>query len=547
MIKVIIVDDDYYEREGIKKTIDWEKMNATVVGTFKNGKEAVDFVSSNDCDLIISDIQMPVMDGVVLSEEINRLQLDIGIIFITSYDYFEYAKAAIENKVLSFILKPYYIDDVQKEIETIVKQIRENKNQREIAKITKHKLEQYLPVLREELILDLINGRMIDNDKIGKRLDFLDLAWGIDKSYICISIKTVFVGKSEADEEIIKQSLREFLEKEVRDVFGTDALSAFTSTEGIYTILIAVKSNQNLEEIIKVIEEIRENVFGNIGLETIIGVSNLYNNLSDTKTAFRETKDAIAHEIYVGNEHIIFYKDIDNSSKKPIDSVNIFTEILLNDIRLGFADKITQDINDIFEKMTMYIHDNDYIQNICIDIINEIQRIMWQNNIEQKSFFGEDINPIAKLLRFETILDIKQWMQNISLLIAEAILELKTDNNKKIVTKIKTFIENNFGRDLPVSEILEGIDVSNGYASTIFKKETGFSIVDYIIFRRIEEAKNLLSNSYMKISEISEKVGFRSLSYFGLTFKNYEAISPSEYRNKYFSDKKALEGEGKNG
>jgi AraC-like DNA-binding protein len=51
----------------------------------------------------------------------------------------------------------------------------------------------------------------------------------------------------------------------------------------------------------------------------------------------------------------------------------------------------------------------------------------------------------------------------------------------------------------------------------------------------------------MKISEISEKVGFRSLSYFGLTFKNYEAISPSEYRNKYFSDKKALEGEGKNG
>ena len=111
MYKVLIVDDEYFPREALKTTIPWEKYGCTVCGEANNGFDGIDKALELKPDIILTDINMPFMDGL---DMIMHLQKNIqGILYsiITGYSEFEYAKRGIELGVEHYILKP--IDDIE--------------------------------------------------------------------------------------------------------------------------------------------------------------------------------------------------------------------------------------------------------------------------------------------------------------------------------------------------------------------------------------------------------------------------------------------------
>lgn len=95
MYRVIIADDEPFVREGLKEMIPWEELGYSLEGAFKNGKEAVDAVEKISPDVVILDIQMPVMNGLEAALEIRRKWPDIIVILLTAYEDFQYAQQAI--------------------------------------------------------------------------------------------------------------------------------------------------------------------------------------------------------------------------------------------------------------------------------------------------------------------------------------------------------------------------------------------------------------------------------------------------------------------
>ena len=106
MIRVLIVDDEYIMRQGLKYMIHWEQEGYEIVGEATNGNEALRLTEELKPHIIISDIVMSVMDGVAFTEMVHKIYPDIAIIILSGYDKFEYVKKTLTNGAIDYILKP---------------------------------------------------------------------------------------------------------------------------------------------------------------------------------------------------------------------------------------------------------------------------------------------------------------------------------------------------------------------------------------------------------------------------------------------------------
>lgn len=106
MYSLIIIDDEEKIAGGISMLFPWEEIGFTVVGTFTSAQEALAFIEKEPVDVVLTDIEMPDMDGIELSERLLKDHPEIQIVFFSSYNKYEYFRAAIQNGVVDYLMKP---------------------------------------------------------------------------------------------------------------------------------------------------------------------------------------------------------------------------------------------------------------------------------------------------------------------------------------------------------------------------------------------------------------------------------------------------------
>ncbi len=132
--KVILADDEEEALFGIQRNLDWEGYGFEVVGTFGNGRDVMEFLETQEADIVITDIRMPFMDGIELAKNIYDSYPQTKVIIISGYGDFQYAKEAMSYRVMDYILKPVNAREMgealQKVYETLEQEIRERQNRR---------------------------------------------------------------------------------------------------------------------------------------------------------------------------------------------------------------------------------------------------------------------------------------------------------------------------------------------------------------------------------------------------------------------------------
>ena len=161
MYKLLIADDESIIRKGIKNLIDFESLEIDQVFEAENGKEAVDLALKNKIDIVIMDINMPIVDGLSASKKIKEKNPDSYLLILTGYNYFDYAQAAIRAKVDDYILKPVSKKDVEYMLKTAVNKLninRKNESLKEYndenlkAKESYEDIKKYIDEKLEEII-----------------------------------------------------------------------------------------------------------------------------------------------------------------------------------------------------------------------------------------------------------------------------------------------------------------------------------------------------------------------------------------------------------
>lgn len=123
MYKVAIIDDEPLIVEGLSKTMAWEKWNCLVAGTAGDGKDGMTLIREKRPDIVITDINMPKMDGLKMIAGLKSEFPDMQLIILTGYREFEYARQAIELGVSRFLLKPSKMSELEEAIETVTRRL----------------------------------------------------------------------------------------------------------------------------------------------------------------------------------------------------------------------------------------------------------------------------------------------------------------------------------------------------------------------------------------------------------------------------------------
>ena len=183
MLSLAIIDDEYFLRLGIPEIIDWNAMGITIVGEAANGEDGLALVRSRKPDIILLDIQMPIMNGLAMMEALREESITAKIVVLSGYNDFEYAQIALQNGAVDYLLKPLTRENLVAAMERVKSMITEEK------KISQYhaRLDQEISSIRQQFLRRLVLGEIANLSEIRAKIEMLKLPIEL-RNQIAVSI-----------------------------------------------------------------------------------------------------------------------------------------------------------------------------------------------------------------------------------------------------------------------------------------------------------------------------------------------------------------------
>ena len=173
------------------------------------------------------------------------------------------------------------------------------------------------------------------------------------------------------------------------------------------------------------------------------------------------------------------------------------------------------------------------MKSLIVQFVGNLSVELLGAGISLTELFGDENLIIEKVLRFDTIFDVKLWLKQILEYICSYIGEKNQKSTALLVRKATQFIDKHYAENINVDVVAKHVCLSSGYLMTIFKKEMGVSIISYLTEKRMNVAKELLLESEYKIYKIAGMVGYSNATFFSSTFRNHVGMSPKRFKECY--------------
>ena len=524
MLNLLIVDDEPFILQGLKVLVNYEEEGFDVY-TASNGQEALKLLQNIDMDLVISDIKMPVMDGISLLKEVRKTNETLNFVILSGFAEFSYAQEALRFGCAEYVLKPVEKDVILSILRKVAAgkadQVKENKWNREMEN-----------AFFRQNIQAALRGRLTDenisylNKKLPENRDMcyvgIELAPELDQSDVTDEEKTVYLSKLFS---ALTEYLKGYSDLAFRDGFGDenvyDAGFLYLGKMGAeLKITDEIYLKDMMEHLKRVCDFPIIMLVGKM-VHGIDAISKSYTNVRmlHSLQGFRERKD-----IYFYEEE---YQIRDNGillCKKQLDS-------LIEAIELNDQIQIRQRVDEFHEEMqktgitgkTMNLNIN-YLLFQLIHIASEQDSEVNQEEILRlisESTFEGGINRGSKTHLYRMACEYGNYLA-----------QLRKNVSKGVLADVENEIKHNYASNLTLKELSEKYYVNSAYLGQLFRKKHGCSFKDYLNQKRIEEAANLLRKTDYKIYQIAEEVGYKDVDYFVNKFIEAKGCTPAKYRKQ---------------
>ena len=261
-----------------------------------------------------------------------------------------------------------------------------------------------------------------------------------------------------------------------------------------------------------------------------IGVGSFCNDLHSLSISFSEAQEALSNRILKGSGSIIFYSSISESDTRYFYPYHAETHIL-NFLRLGSRQDVFDSINELINEIrTRKGISPDNITQIFIQLIGNTVKFLVEQNINIANIFGGDYNIYQKLTSKETLEDIQTWLMGFYSGVLQYICDTQ-DMNRPHADKVMDYVHKNYKANIDTTAIAASTGLSYSSVGRIVRSKTGKNILEYMNGLRIEEAKRLLRQTNMTVSDIALNVGYNNDQSFSRFFKKFEGVTPGEFRS----------------
>lgn len=536
MLKVVIADDEDRICRLIVKLIDWDMLEMSVAGIAHNGLEAIELVKTLNPDIVITDIRMPGYDGLDMIMKAKEIHEQIEFIIISGYGQFEYAQKAIQYGVSDYLLKPIKKEELEKTLLKIKETLKDKRGQlsfeeKQDLAIQNVREEKRYAFLSNLLLLDDESEEEFDLEKVNQD-HFFSFKPGV---FQFLNLKV------DCDIRVLNNN-RKLLEEKVRDhIDGAlkDLVYEISSLfeESSFIILINYEGNQG-QALAKKYGDLMKELHADHPISKdmafTLGVGTAVNALGKLGTSFETSRWAVEERILKGTFHVL-----EAGERKETDLIN--SEVI-NDFYLKFAQKVERlDIQGtvkVLEELKENIlgmknvtgHEIIHISKETCNLFTFTLRKNKFQIVDGISFLNDFENKCNSCKNLDMVFHTLQKFIASSM---QDIMEVKTIMDSKPIRDAKRYMESNYMKNLTLDEVSGIIGFSASYFSSLFKKETGVSFIEYISEVRINRAKDLLKESDLRVSDVCEMVGYSDVKYFTKSFIKRTGLKPNEFRKIY--------------
>ncbi len=484
--KILTAEDDQNFRYAIKEFVPWETSEFEIVGEAIHGKQALEFLKKNSVDILLTDMDMPVMNGVELIREVKKLYPTIRILALSAYDDFGFVKESMKLGAEDYILKQDMDGDA------ILGTLREICGKQR----PEQKKEQY----QKELCQFLVSTKTDLQDSA----EYFESLFEKKQLYIVL-----------------------YQNGELTDLYEKLRLAGYIYWLPWNEKVVAIGDVGDLRSSQRISEKIRETVKKSREelKNCMAGVSASGTGIRSLPTLMKQAQGALLYLTFHPEKQIAFYEECREKLERRERELRCSFEKIQFSGKPEEIEEICERLKQLFQKK---MPDKYYV--------NENLTALYQAYAVQMKISLQERNTLSVYEEFQRIpcMDDK---------IKYLFQKLKDANQRRgnkdyqgenlEIRRTMEYIQKHYTEEISLKTVADHVGLSENYLSNLFKNEVGDNLTNYVNQLRIEQAKKLIATTSMKTYEIAEAVGYHSASYFSTIFRKITGSPISTYKNKH--------------
>jgi len=514
LYKLLIAEDERWEREGLLDFLDWEALGVGIVGAARDGVEGLEMALALTPDIVITDIRMPGMDGLEMARKIKERLPETVIVVLTGFSDFEYARRALQTQVSHYVLKPVEEGELLKAVTSAVDECAKAQRKRLDAEELKAAVERHRGLAMEKLIADALEGRLTkDRAQELRRADGFEAAEG---PYTGLAVAGAS-GCAEAD---------------VRRAVGRPCLAApWSGVPGGWKLIVAANGAEAAAAA-KALPGTLTKPGGLLRPEHIVvGAGREMAELTDAWTSVRDARSAAEYASFWGMSGVVSAEEVERETSQfyagaaeLLQTVNLYAKQVVFGVGALDEASAAAALERLFDAFAARRGaGTEYVRNFLTSLYFELSLLAGDGEGAERE--TAQLPATLKECRKQGLAFVKQ--------VVAAMSGARGGTTDEIVSKVNRLIETNYNStEFSLAAAAAEVFLSPNYLGALYKKATGRTFHERLTEWRMTKAKELLATTPHKVARVAQEVGIPNASYFSTVFKNMFGMTPGEYQER---------------
>lgn len=522
MLNVLLVDDIHWIRKGIRVLLEQHVSDCSFLEA-NDGDEALSLIRSSPVDLVIADVRMPNRDGISLLKEIRHMGLEIPYLVISGYSEFKYAEQALNLGATGYLLKPVDAEQLYDQFDKALAKIRQS-SQYQTIQVEAERMRTQLETSQQqdELRQVLFEGRPDLAESVRSRFFQPGTTWLALAIINITSSQSVGSLSIFSDPDLVRYCIRNITEEVFQD-FQPVVLPHPTLQQQILVVLgHPVKDYLALEKD-RLSRQIVDHAANYLNSDLAIGTSLVQSALGPD--LLLQAQRAIQTRFVSGNRGVYRFDTVgDQDARIPVEELKLLERYLQRQ-DLSNARQI---LDTLFDQTRIGPAVSVYTQHICRSILDLLVK---EFGVKAYDLVEPEFIQITFLDGLDSPTAIAQRIyDNLAKVVRGQAAQPACGAN--LIEQITAYMAEHYQEDISLKHLADTFSINYSYLSTLFKQETGQSVVNYLTGIRLERASHLLLTTTADIATIAEMTGYSDLNYFYRLFKKHFGLTPLSYRNQ---------------
>ncbi|HIS48812.1 MAG TPA: response regulator [Candidatus Scybalocola faecigallinarum] len=526
LLKLVIVDGEPILLSGLLNTYDWAGMGFKVVGSAQSGEQAIQVIKAVRPHVVLTDIRMKQITGLMVMEEIQKLDIECLFIVLSAYRDFDYAQQACDLGAYAYLLKPIEDEKLQETMQSAYKTcIQRMEHEAKFESWEKLLLKDQNSFL-QVVVYKYVQNR-IPEAKVEDVFRTLGDMPGNDDRFItvCVDIDLAYKITNSLDYEASRFALMERLE----DTLGKKYFFWRVDRQDENTAFIIQTRDKNA---VRTLKAMLEHVKKDEQSPVVAAISKPYKGISGIKKSYMEAQHLFGMASISGASAFTVAEDLE--IQVPEGSGDEMDDKVINAVRRNsmkaLKDAFIQMIYSLpreEERQCQYLHrmmlKTEFMLRDSYGLTEEIQEKFRNYYYNLQSLNGAKTVDVCYKILCDTIeVRLSQAQQD------------ETKYFKEYMSEAVAYIQEHLqDEELSIVSVASHIYLNPVYFGRVFKNTFQMTFKQYLLKQRMEKAKTLLLEGSGSIGSICDAVGIHNPSYFSHLFKQYTGMLPSEYKKEH--------------